>query len=311
VTRRMVHSLYEGEEPTSKNSSSQGQSWNEFGGDEEASRPVVSSSGARRVTRISVKLRSPLEEEEEHEEHGEDGVEARSSKRKRSVIIQEDDEEDEDEDEEDDDGRSGRRKRGVEDDDFKIEVENDEDGEEGGGEDTEHIAEGEADSEPESNYRSRRLRRRREFYRDDEYDLRRSLRPRKSSLSNDQQNGRLSRAERAAIRQARYGLDDVDVLGMGEASETEGTTSRRLRPRNTQVDYSRQLHPGSGWAGQPLEAMGAGSSRGGNNRNSIFGRRMGGNGSRRDRYEDDHAINYKPGRYNRTNRFFTDVKHPF
>ncbi|KAJ1562366.1 ATPase AAA domain-containing protein 2B, partial [Cladochytrium tenue] len=122
-----------------------------------------------------------------------------------------------------------------------------------------------------------------------------------------------SRSERAARRQARFaashdgdhhGLDDDDTAPVPDGGVPSASVGgRRLRPRRTQVDYSRQLHPGHGWVGQPLEVLRADQHTSLNGRkraaaaaaSSVFARSGGG----RRRAGDDDVIGpptYRPGR---------------
>ncbi|KAJ3331664.1 hypothetical protein HDU76_002579 [Blyttiomyces sp. JEL0837] len=102
--------------------------------------------------------------------------------------------------------------------------------------------------------------------------------------------------------------DDMRIYQGGETTEgdTNGTSgARRLRPRKG-VDYTRQLEPGKGWDGRPLEAFHI-QKDALNRINSALGKRSSGGGGRdrRDKFEEDVQFNYKPGRFNRsgTGRF--------
>ncbi|KAI9354367.1 hypothetical protein DFJ73DRAFT_827557, partial [Zopfochytrium polystomum] len=66
-----------------------------------------------------------------------------------------------------------------------------------------------------------------------------------------------NRRARAERRSARFGppeltsdlADPENKIGAETEGDGASTTSRRLRPRRQQIDYTRQLHPGAGWVG--------------------------------------------------------------
>ncbi|KAJ3234790.1 ATPase AAA domain-containing protein 2B [Chytriomyces hyalinus] len=121
------------------------------------------------------------------------------------------------------------------------------------------------------------------------------------------EEAKLSRERRLRLRRARNDgfedLEDLDLLNTDldhdgdDEFDSNGRPRRRLRPRGEKVDYSRQLHPGAGWNGQPIGAMQSDRAR------SRFNNRGGGNGFGRSggggRNPDERAFSYKPGRYGR------------
>ncbi|KAJ3400688.1 ATPase AAA domain-containing protein 2B [Chytriomyces hyalinus] len=121
------------------------------------------------------------------------------------------------------------------------------------------------------------------------------------------EEAKLSRERRLRLRRARNDgfeeLEDLDLLNTDldhdgdDEFDSSGRPRRRLRPRGEKVDYSRQLHPGAGWNGQPIGAIQSDRTR------SRFNNRGGGNGFGRSggggRNPDERAFSYKPGRYGR------------
>ncbi|KAJ3213048.1 ATPase AAA domain-containing protein 2 [Dinochytrium kinnereticum] len=146
--------------------------------------------------------------------------------------------------------------------------------------------------------------------------LRRNLRPRNRNGSiiapSKSRKASTSRSMRAFVvdddddsseekgKPKGLGVNDLSASNVGAGIPPRGPLRRRLRPRNQKVDYARQLHPGKGWVGQPLEALGLSTDVDNPRRpnRASFKRR-----DRRDRVGEENG-NYRPGRFSNKGRFF-------